>query len=77
MGAKLDRFELVWRRAGLERQQNQRVFGRGGGDRNHHPLCEANGAWPAERLTAMKLELSEFCPRTTPYLRLVETGSRR
>ena len=36
LGAKLRLNELVLRRAGVERQQNQRGFGRGGGDRTQH-----------------------------------------
>jgi hypothetical protein len=34
-GAKLRGDGPVLRRAGVERQQNQRGFGRGGGDRTH------------------------------------------
>ena len=35
ISAKLGRFGLVLRPTGVERQQNQPVFGRGGGDRTH------------------------------------------
>ena len=35
LGAKLGVDGLVLRRTGVERQQNQRDFGRGGGDRTH------------------------------------------
>jgi len=38
LGAKLRLNELVLRRAGVERQQNQRGFGRGGGDRTIKPF---------------------------------------
>ena len=38
LGAKLGVDGLVLRRTGVEGQQNQRDFGRGGGDRTHETL---------------------------------------
>jgi len=70
LDAKLGRFEVVLRRAGVERQQNQRDFGRGGGDRTQDPNREQN-------IQGRQARLSSSVPQGASFPETAEENSSR